>query len=224
MLIEHEKFVELSLLSDNSIFRELYSVDTFSDFINNLDRIGKRYTLYGYEDILDSNKEILHSGLQKFKGDLFEIFAEIFFKLLASDNRVGIHDYKPVLEKDDNGVDAYGKSILGGDNPNATVQIKYRSNPLYELKERDIKQFPYKSIIQYNVDPKVKNNMIIFTNCVGLNRYTDEEVFESMFHVIDGMMIKKLIDNNSSFWNNSRKIIKDSIEEYIGLDELTDNI
>ena len=229
MLIEHEKFTELSILSDNSIFKELYSIKTFTDFIKGIEKVGKMYEQYSYEDIVDSDGKVVSSGILKFKGDLFEIFSEIFFKLNSSDNRVGIYDYKPVCEQDDNGVDAYGKSIMGKDEEKkehivSTVQIKYRSNPLYELKERDIKQFPYKSIIQYGVNPKVKNCMIIFTNCVGMNRYTDTEVFESMFHVIDGMSIRKLIDNNISFWENSRKLIKDSIEEYIGLDELTNDI
>ncbi len=113
-------------------------------------------------------------------------FAEAFFIQFSSDNRIGVYDYKPVLAEDDNGVDGYGKNING--QP-CTIQIKYRGNPTYTLKERDIKQFPYQSIINYDIDYKKSDNMIIFTNCEGLHWYTESKVFDNKIRVINGKTI-----------------------------------
>lgn len=216
MEIKHESFVKIVQKDNGKSFLTILSSRTFKDFISKIEVIAQQATDYGYSD--SKVEDDVKSGRDKFIGDLFEIFAEGFLKILSTDNRIGIFDYIPVLSADDNGVDGFGKNIEG--NP-CTVQIKYRGNPTYKLLERDIKQFPYQSIRNYNVDPNQKNNMFIFTNCEGLHWYTESKVFNNDLNVINGIMISSLIDNNEGFWIGFENIIVNSIKG-IGVDRLSE--
>ena len=144
----------------------------------------------------------------KFRGDLFEIFAEVFFILNKSDNRVGIYEYEPVYSDDDYGVDGFGKNI---DGLNSTIQVKFRLNPMYELLERDIKQFWSQSVKLYGVDHNQSNNMIIFTNCKGVYWHTLDKMYFGDLRVINGDFISRFIDNNEGFWNSFRELVKETL-------------
>jgi len=48
--------------------------------------------------------DILRYDRDKYVGDGFELFVELFLKLNPTDNRVGVYNYEPVQEND-NGVD-----------------------------------------------------------------------------------------------------------------------
>jgi len=215
MKITHTSFTKIVQRDYGDSFAKILQGRTFSDFLLAIDSISDSAYDYGYSDseIEDETK----LGKWKFIGDLFEIFAEAFFIQFQSDNRVGVFGYKPVSSEDDNGVDGFGRNINGLP---CTIQIKYRGNPAYTLKERDIKQFAYQSIINYDIDWKKDDNMIIFTNCEGLHWYTDSKVFDGRIRVINGEMISKMIDNNEGFWNTFRDLVVKSISE-IGVDKLT---
>ena len=189
---------------------------SFKDLILEIESISELASDYGYSD--EEVEEEVNPGKYKFIGDLFEIFAECFFILFKSDNRIGVFDYHPVPAIDDNGVDGFGKNIHGLP---CTIQIKYRGNPTYLLKERDIKQFPYQSVINYGVDFRQSGNMIVFTNCQGLHWYTDSKVFDGKIRVINGETISKVIDNNEGFWNSFKDIVIKSVEK-IGVEKLTE--
>jgi hypothetical protein len=216
MKITHSEFVKILQRDNGDAFIRILSNKTFNNFLKEIDYISDQSIDYEYSD--SEVEEEVKLGKYKFIGDLFEIFAEAFFMQFQSDNRVGVFDYKPVSAIDDNGVDGYGKNIEG--QP-CTIQIKYRGNPKYLLKERDIKQFAYQSIINYDIDWKSKNNMIVFTNCEGLHWYTDSNVFDNRIRVINGEMISKLIDNNEGFWNTFKELVINSVKE-VGVDKLTE--
>ena len=216
MKITHSSFVNILQKDYGDSFVNIISKRNFKDFLSEIDSISDSSVDYGYSD--DEIEDEIKLGKYKFIGDLFEIFAEAFFIQFSSDNRIGVYDYKPVLAEDDNGVDGYGKNING--QP-CTIQIKYRGNPNYTLKERDIKQFAYQSIINYDIDYKKSDNMIIFTNCEGLHWYTESKVFDNKIRVINGKTIAALIDNNEGFWQNFKTLVRNSVES-IGVVKLTE--
>lgn len=215
MKITHAAFVKIMQRDNGDAFLRMLNNRTFNSLIQEIESISDLYDDYDYGDYeLEDDPK---SGKNKFIGDLFEIFAEAFFIQFQSDNRVGVFDYSPVCAADDNGVDGFGKNINGYP---CTVQVKYRGNPNYLLKERDIKQFGFQSIINYGVDLKKANSMVIFTNCQGLHWYTDSNVFGGLIRVINGETITKLIDNNEGFWMTFKSLIINSVKE-IGVEKLT---
>lgn len=215
MILEHESIMNILLIDSGEIFSKMVKCKTLKDLIKLIkETTEKSASDYGYEDYEQGGD--IKKGSDKLKGDLFEIFAEAFFKRSSTDNRIGIREYKPVSSEDDNGVDGSGVNLNGDAT---TIQIKYRSNSTAELSERDIKQFPFQSICNYGVDIHSKGNMIIFTNCKGLNWYTKDRVFENRLTIINGSMIEGLIDNNQSFWKEFENDIRETILN-TGIDEL----
>ena len=207
-MIKHEKFQDIINKDFGESFIELLKCRTFKDFCQEINSISENYELYGYQDSVVEDETL--PGSLKFRGDLFEIFAEIFFKINDADNRIGVFDYQPVQSHDDNGVDGISKNI---DGVNTTIQVKYRMNPMYSLKERDIKQFAFQSILKYGVDLKQDNNMIVFTNCQGLHWYTDSNVFQNKLRAINGDFISRMIDNNEGFWNSAKSLINETLQK-----------
>jgi hypothetical protein len=214
-MIKHEIFNKILHKDYGDSFIRMFSKRNFNDFLKELESISDLYEEYGYQDI---ELEELKSGKNKFIGDLFEIFAEVFFIQFKSDNRIGVFDYIPVASDDDNGVDGFGKNIIGLP---CTIQVKYRGNPTYKLTERDIKQFGLQSIINYSVDWKRNDTMIVFTNCAGLHWYTESQVFDNKLRVINGEVIASLIDNNEGFWQTFKEIVTETIKDK-GIDKLNE--
>lgn len=211
-MINHEKFQDIVNKDFGESFSKILRCRTLKDLCEEIESISQNYAVYGYQDSIVDNETV--EGSLKFRGDLFEIFAEIFFKIHEGDNRIGVFDYDPVKSNDDYGVDATSKNI---DGLNTTIQVKFRLNPMYELVERDIKQFGLQSIVKYDVDHKQSNNMIIFTNCKGLNWGSNANVFLNIFRVINGDLISRFIDNNEGFWNSMRNIITNTLNS-VGMD------
>jgi len=213
-IIKHEQFNEILLL-DNDFFNFFNEVNELKALTNKFKSIAnKQYNNLGYFDkILDrkdkTNEEISKQAIHKLLGDLWEIFSELFFKCLGSDNRICVFNYKPYPSKDDNGVDGYG---IGVDNKPLTVQCKFRGDITYELVERDIKQFAFQSIALHNVDMNTTTNMVVFTNCKGLHYHTHQKVFLNKLRVINGNDIKSLVDNNATFWNMVNYYINHNIK------------
>jgi hypothetical protein len=216
MKIIHSSFVKILQMDSGESFVRMSKCNNFNELLKEIDLTSDQSNDYGYSD--SEIEDEIKLGKYKLIGDLFEIFSEAFFIQFKSDNRVGVFDYKPVGSFDDNGVDGFGKNI---DGIPCTIQIKYRGNPKYLLKERDLKQFAYQSIINYGVDHTKSGNMIVFTNCEGLHWYTDSNVFGKKIRVINGETISKLIDNNEGFWHTFKDLMINSVRE-IGVQKLTD--
>lgn len=85
-----------------------------------------RYAIKISETPENQSNEYYHlsgpNASKKFKGDVFEVFAELLIRLSPLDDRIGVHDYH-VVSVDDTGVDGYGKQKDGSP---ITVQVKYR--------------------------------------------------------------------------------------------------
>jgi hypothetical protein len=198
--IKHVSYLNI-LLKDKNFFDKMFKdVNTFAEVVKRIDRSTEEsYTTLGFKDKYE------------FIGDLFEIFAEMFFIINAADNRVGITNYIPTPKSTDHGVDGFGIGING---KTATVQVKFRSDRTKELLERDIKQFGYTSIVGYSVDKDTTTNMIIFTSGKGLHWFTGSKMFENHMRVINYEMISKLIDNNYGFWNSCSELLAESYKSY----------
>ncbi len=202
--IQHESFINL-YNKDKKIFDLVFKdTKTLSQLSSKIIKVSKSFDKLAYKDA------------DKLKGDLFEIFSECFFKLLSSDNRIGVYNYKPAPVIDDYGVDGIG---IGMDNKPLTVQVKFRSDVTTELTQDDIKQFAFQSIVTHNVDKDTRTNMIVFTNAKSLHWVTEQRVFSGRVRSIGFTEISQLIDNNTPFWSNLYDLIEETI--HISYDKLS---
>jgi len=208
MRIRHEQFISL-FSKDENIYRTLFSGNnSFGSLEYRIQKISKKHAEYfGY----DPGK----SGTNKMKGDLFEIFTEALIHLCGSHSSVCISTYKPIVSGNDNGVDGIGLCLKS--NP-LTVQVKFRSKIETELISKDIKQFWGQSIVKYGVNKDVKGNMVIVTNCAGVNWYTLKEVLLDKARVINRDDILAILKNNNCFWDNLRLLVERSLQENLGDD------
>ena len=147
---------------------------------------------------------------QKYLGDGFEFFIELFLKLHPTDNRIGVYDYKPIQEND-NGVDGIGLNIR---NEKCVVQIKYRSNTktLLTANEDHLSNMITDGMLAHNVvaDISDKKNFrhFVFTTANGLHFYTDNEMFKSKVKCVNYKDLRNMLDNNLPFWSKSLEIIQ----------------
>lgn len=145
----------------------------------------------------------------KYKGDAFEFFVELFLNLHPVDNRLGVYNYKPNQEND-NGVDGIGVNI---NNEKCVIQIKYRNNTQSELSSNKdhLANLLTDGMLMHNVvaDMENSNNFrhFVFTTADGLNFYTDKEMFKSKVKCFGMKEFRCLLDNNIIFWNKVRDII-----------------
>lgn len=194
---------------DQTIYNELFkNINSFSLFENRLRKLSKNKSeLLGYDPG--------ENGENKMKGDLFEIFIEGFIHLCGSHSSLCISSYVPVDIGSDNGVDGTGLCLR---SKPLTVQIKYRSEVTYELKEPDLKQFWGQSIVKYGVDKDVIGNMVVITNCAGLHWYTHTTVLLEKARTISRKDIISIINNNKCFWDNMKIIMNETFKENLGDD------
>lgn len=145
----------------------------------------------------------------KYLGDGFEFFVELFLKLHSTDNRVGVYNYEPIL-KEDNGVDGIGTNIK---NEKCVVQIKYRSNKTNRLTSTydNLSNLFSDGMLQHNVvsDNNDSKNYrhFVFTTAEGLHFYTDQEMFKGKVRCIGYKDFKSMLDKNLPFWDKIREII-----------------
>lgn len=147
----------------------------------------------------------------KYKGDGFEFLVEILLKSHAYDNRLGITNYEPV-QSDDNGVDGVGINLAG---EKCVVQVKYRSNSKTVLTANTdhLSNMISDGMIKHRVVIAEDNTKIprhyVVTTATGLHHYTDNENFKGFVHCIGFEHLRALLDNNLSFWNLCREIVKE---------------
>ncbi len=217
-IIKHESFNNLFLLR-NDIFikyfgknrngKELTKIGTMINRINTI----SESVIRDYWELYPDNPGDPDSGINKLKGDIFEIFVECFLKLMGNTPSVGVFNYKPEKKEDDLGVDGYGNGI---DGKKLTVQIKFRSDPAKFLNQGDIKQFPFQSYILYGVDVQTNTNMLLVTSCSGLYPVTKTRTFSSKIRELNLEQLKNLVDDNAAFWNNFNRLINNTIRVIYG--------
>lgn len=194
--INHNSFVNL-FNKNPKVFELIFKdTNTLTKLTNKIIKVSESFESYAYKDA------------DKLKGDLFEIFAECFFKILAADNRIGIYNYQnaPI---DEVGLDAFG---IGMDTKPATIQVKFRSDATTELTQEDINQLYLYSIAKYGVDKDTKNNILIFTNAKGIHWKTESVTLLNRVKSIGYSEISNLIDNNSVFWNELSDMVLETIK------------
>jgi hypothetical protein len=147
----------------------------------------------------------------KYVGDGFEFFVELFLMLYSCDKRIGVSNYVPVQEND-NGVDGTGINTKG--EP-CVVQIKYRTNTQGFLTETNdhLSNMISDGMLTHGVvadmsDPKNYRHFI-FTTAEGLNFYTDQEMYKSKVKCIGYNDFRVLLDDNIIFWNTALEIVKE---------------
>lgn len=179
-----------------------HSLPRLFDGVNKMSQLMRKIES---EAILDT----IRYDAEKYKGDAFEFFVEVFLALHPNDNRIGVYNYKPNQEND-NGVDGIGVNIKG---EKSVIQIKYRSNVLTELSTN--KDFLGNLITDGMMSHGVVADMLdaknyrhfVFTTATGLNFYTDQEMFKSKVKCFSYNDFRCLLDNNLIFWNNVREIV-----------------
>jgi len=159
---------------------------------------------------LESQAQIdpIRYDANKYVGDGFEFFVELFLHLHPVDNRVGVYGYKPNQEND-NGVDGIGKNIR---NEDCVVQVKYRSNTstLLTANTDHLSNLFSDGMLSFNVvsDPTPNNyRHFVFTTADGLHFYTDSEMFKGKVKCFGYKEFRALLDNNQPFWDSVRVMV-----------------
>ena len=136
--------------------------------------------------------------INKFKGDMLEVLAELFFHQFGADEAVGLTDYCPVDIEADYGVDAVGTNANGH---KCAVQVKYRSNPADPISYADIARTFTSAIRQLNLEDVYRHDrtVYLFTTANGVTG-PFEKVMGQKCVVISRTAIATKIDNNKTFW------------------------
>jgi len=219
-MIKHESFSNI-YVKNNDFFNILFGANKFGkDLVKFGTLVGRinnvcEKLLPDYLDNYPDDYNSPGSGLNRFKGDVFEIFIDAFLLILGSNANIAVYDYQPEKKKNDWGVDGFGK---GSNNKPLTVQIKFRSEYDMELKSEHLGQFPYQSLLNYGVELNNPDNLLLITSCKGLNAITASQVFRNTIREINGEMIRNLVDDNYVFWNNLLDIIDNTIKYKFGYD------
>ena len=138
----------------------------------------------------------------KYRGDAFEWFAEFFFKYFDGDNLfLNITEYAPAKASSDYGVDGvakYSKDL----SKVVCLQHKFKSNPSKKLssKEDQLSNFGINAYTKYSCEIDAKY-LIVFTNASGIERTTQEGIYQGCISCIHGEIISRYVDNNDAFWS-----------------------
>jgi hypothetical protein len=152
----------------------------------------------------------------KYVGDGFEFFVELFLYLHPCDNRVGVYDYH-VEQENDNGVDGTGVNIRG---EKSVVQVKYRTNTQSFLTANvdHLSNMISDGLFAYGVgaDLAHKNNFrhYIFTTAESLNFYTDQEMYKSKVKCFGYQDFRLLLDLNVPFWQSALEICEKLTKDF----------
>lgn len=141
----------------------------------------------------------------KFKGDMLEVFSEIFFYQFQTDESLGITEYQPIEINDDYGVDARGINVNG---KQTAIQVKYRSNPEDKISYADIARTFTSAVLQLHMKDVIDNDrtVFLFTNAGGVTGAFDTVMQKKTVIITRGVIATK-VDNNVTFWKNAYDLI-----------------
>jgi hypothetical protein len=172
-----------------SLYDGVEGVKTINDFVKRVEELSKAY---------DSDK------LNTFKGDMLEIFSEIFFGAFKNTTDVGIREYNPIALDEDYGVDAIGINV---NNDDCAIQVKYRFNPFDRIEYTDIAKTYTSARIRNKLSLENDNTVYLFTTANEIT-IACNEVFGKKLRVINRNVIAGKVDNNNSFWEEAQERIK----------------
>ena len=141
----------------------------------------------------------------KFKGDMLEVFSEIFFALFQNDPSFGLKVYTPIAIDDDYGVDAVGTNANGHA---CVVQVKYRSNPLEVITYESIAKTYTAAILHLHMNDVFHHDktVFLFTNSNSVS-ISFEKIMGKKVVVVNNGVISAMVDNNSNFWTAAYDLI-----------------
>jgi hypothetical protein len=208
------KMFSIAALNDNKIverFRKIFNSDianikthqsSFYRFTSRLYSFCDRYYEY-----FEMDREVL-------KGDLFEIFVEIFLKTNGNNEKILIHNYSVIHNGEDCrdiGVDGVG---LDMNNEPCTIQIKYRNIASPKLTTSSLTQFIGASITNYNVSTESKaKSFILITNTLKEVDYRINKVGNNRVKIINGDCFDTIIGTSKTFWYIVQYILSNNYDK-----------
>jgi hypothetical protein len=151
-------------------------------------------------------------AINQFKGDMLEVFSEIFFNSFENDEALGIKEYTPGsadITVEDFGVDAIG---INANGHRCAIQVKFRSNPTDQITYADIARTFTSAIIQHDLMDVVNfpHTVFLFTNTHGVTMAFDKVLGNKAVLVTNGVISEK-VDNNISFWTNAYQLMYNTL-------------
>jgi len=135
-----------------------------------------------------------------FKGDALELFAEYMIKSSPEDNRIGIYDYRPVsdAEEEDFGVDGFG---IGDNERPSTVQVKFRAgNYVLTANEDHLSNFLTSSWADFGVKIEDDKNMLIVTTALKVDERSLQNMLKGKVRVLNRDALRQMFDNRIEWW------------------------
>lgn len=207
----HNSIINIKLIDKNFLF-DVFDCKSAIELHNNIIKASSDWERFRYENIPGPNGVLRTVGADKFKGDLFEIFAEGFYKIVGADPTIAVRNYEPISQIEDYGVDA--KGIDNNDNT-LTFSIKFRNR--FSKKHRfdnthtlnDIGQFISWSQNGFDVPIKTKNRMILFTTYDSMSPFSNPNMtkyikvhgWDTIRYHVDGK------NGNKAFWTQLKNIL-----------------
>lgn len=203
-----DKFISYLDYSSKLFFDK--EVVNMKSFVNKTEQLAT--VILNSDKLTGKSDEYKRNYVNKFKGDMLEIFAELFWSVFQASPTVGIIDYKPVSEAEDYGVDGIGTNAAG---TKCAIQIKYRANPVGEeskISLEDIAKTYCNGRRQHQLDLDKDNSIIVFTSGTDITEPC-KVVFGKTIHLINRNHIDFNISTNKTFWSSIRKEIVSVLTE-----------
>lgn len=163
-----------------------------------------------YKIKLLADKYAANYDPDKFKGDALELFVEYLIKTNASDNRIGIYNYKPISDTDQEDVGVDGVGIGDNQNP-ATVQVKFRAGDYVLTANADhLSNFLTASWSDFLVPIEDTKNMLIITTGLKVDEQSRDKMLKNKVRVLNRDALRQMLDNRPEWWLNFRDSVKAS--------------
>jgi hypothetical protein len=210
--------MKLDLMHPAVVTRKSEAVVLFDIMKMAADKRDKDLTLNGFVKTISDMAHDLFTeddDKNKFKGDMFEIFTEMYFGIITSQITGGVTEYEPLhgSEVSDDGVDGMGITYAGD---RCVVQVKYRTNPTKQIFTNALKNTHSQGIMEHLIDFDISkdkkgidlrdNSIVLFTNCDGANKHA-HEYFGRLLYVIGNKEISSEVNGNVFFWNACKEIL-----------------
>ena len=193
-------FMSISkFIKDNNLghepFSDVFSVNSITDFIRNLNELTNSISFSDYEF---GKSEI--DCINKFKGDMFEIFTMYFVNFYGGERSILVHNLE-WAKRDEIGVDFIAKNC---DDEVLHIQSKFVSGEFTKFGKDRLETFFMKSF---------PGRRVLFTSA-SFNkidsRYKNSH-YEKELKIIDRDLIKKI--TKPVFWNDSYRITTEVLSE-----------
>lgn len=174
----------------------------------NIEQVGNNFkTFKNFIYLVEKMSDKLFDDIElrkMFKGDMLEIFAEVFFNCFESDPELGLLDYTPVSIEEDFGCDGQGINAAGN---KCAVQVKFRNNPLDDITYEELAKTDCSATRLLDINTSLPNSIYIFTSAFKVS-HSAEKVLGKSLVVLGKNEISYKVDNNVTFWDKAWEIIR----------------